>query len=79
MVSNTSITVNIGDINDNAPFFPRGPYNVSLSEVIGIGSPVIVVRGDDLDLNSILTYSIISGNDDGSFSIDRKLLFFFKF
>ena len=79
MVANTTVVINIGDINDNRPYFPKGPYNVSLSEVVGVGSPIIVVRGDDPDLNSILTYSIVGGNDDDTFSIDRKFYSMWSF
>ena len=72
MVSETTLVVSIGDINDNAPFFPAGPYVVPISEVARVGSPVVVIRADDLDLNSEFTYSIIAGNAEDKFYINCK-------
>ncbi|XP_072050702.1 cadherin-23-like [Amphiura filiformis] len=69
MISNTTITVNIGDINDNSPFFPDGPYMREVSEVAPVGSPVIVIVAEDLDLDSDLTYTIIGGNANDTFFI----------
>ncbi len=73
MVTNTTITINVDDINDNIPTFPDGPYIREVSEVAPVGSSVIVILAHDADLNSDLTYSIIGGNENETFFIHRKL------
>ncbi|TST98566.1 Cadherin-23 [Bagarius yarrelli] len=69
-----SLTVNIVDVNDNAPVVqsPRG-YNVSVSENVGGGTSVLRVVATDRDIgpNALLSYYITDGNQDLTFRMDR--------
>ncbi|XP_075932650.1 cadherin-23 isoform X2 [Anarhichas minor] len=69
-----SLTINILDINDNAPVIEsqRG-YNVSISENVGGGTSVLRVIATDEDIgpNAMLFYYITAGNQDLTFRMDR--------
>ena len=67
-----TLDIEIEDINDNAPTFDSRLYEVSISEVIGVGEVVYLFSAvdNDINANSNLTYSIIAGNDEGVFTID---------
>ncbi|XP_071951339.1 protocadherin Fat 4-like [Antedon mediterranea] len=69
----TSVIVNIVDINDNAPVFSLSTYEVSISESEPNGTSVVRISASDADYadNSYLTYTIISGNDQKIFSINH--------
>ena len=62
------------DVKDgsNAPEFERQSYAVSVSEDSPIGSTVTTVSATDADsgTNGEITYSIIAGNEDVTFSMD---------
>lgn len=70
------VIVHIQDENDNAPVFPQRAYCISLPErdQNKRGDPVYRVFAYDLDEgpNAEITYSIVDGNEDGKFFIDRK-------
>ncbi|XP_055358213.1 cadherin-23 isoform X2 [Betta splendens] len=69
-----SLTINILDVNDNAPVIQsqRG-YNVSISENVGGGTSVLRVMATDRDIgsNAMLFYYITNGNQDLTFRMDR--------
>uniref|UniRef100_A0A3Q3WPX5 Cadherin-23 n=1 Tax=Mola mola TaxID=94237 RepID=A0A3Q3WPX5_MOLML len=69
-----SLTINILDVNDNAPLIEnqRG-YNVSISENVGGGTSVLRVMATDQDIgpNAMLFYYITAGNQDLTFRMDR--------
>ncbi|XP_076851731.1 cadherin-23-like [Brachyhypopomus gauderio] len=69
-----SLTINIVDVNDNAPVIQslRG-YNVSISENVGGGTLVLRVVATDRDIgpNGLLSYYITDGNQDLTFRMDR--------
>ncbi|XP_037320872.2 cadherin-23 [Pungitius pungitius] len=69
-----SLTINILDVNDNAPVIEsqRG-YNVSISENVGGGTSVLRVIATDKDIgpNAMLFYYITAGNQDLTFRMDR--------
>ncbi|XP_072533494.1 cadherin-23 [Salminus brasiliensis] len=69
-----SLTINIVDVNDNAPVVQslRG-YNVSISENVGGGTSVLRVVATDRDIgpNGMLSYYITDGNQDLTFRMDR--------
>ncbi|MCG6154527.1 cadherin domain-containing protein [Rubinisphaera margarita] len=68
--------------NDGAAFlFGRGPVNnppevsdaaFTIDENTAAGSVVGTVNGSDPDVDDVVTYSIISGNDNGAFTIDPQ-------
>ncbi|XP_067663318.1 protocadherin Fat 1-like isoform X2 [Haliotis asinina] len=68
------VHVAIQDTNDNGPEFDQKEYNVSVSEVVPLNTPVTTVKAGDLDLgrNGEVEYSIASGNDGNMFNIDME-------
>ena len=72
----TTISVTVTDVNDNAPIFRPDTYSVHLREDIPVGRNVIRVLATDADQpntpNSIIAYSITSGNTDNAFRISSS-------
>ncbi|XP_030622122.1 protocadherin Fat 2 [Chanos chanos] len=68
------VIINITDINDNPPVFSRGDYSAEVGEDVSPGDVVMQVLADDLDggLNSLIHYSIVSGDPQQQFSIDPR-------
>lgn len=63
-----AMTVNVGDVNDNAPTLADATFN--LDEDALNGAAVGTMTGADADTVGALTYSITAGNNDGAFAID---------
>lgn len=66
------VTVSILDINDNPPVFEHREYTANLLEDVVVGTQVLRVQAvsRDTDTNGEISYSIISGNEHGMFSVD---------
>ncbi|KAM9311556.1 protocadherin alpha-C2-like [Gastrophryne carolinensis] len=66
-----NIEVEILDINDNAPKFPRNEYSLNISEsaVPGARFPIESAQDPDIGTNSIQTYKL---SDNDHFSLDLK-------
>ncbi|XP_039630288.1 protocadherin alpha-7-like isoform X18 [Polypterus senegalus] len=47
--ANMNITVQVGDVNDNAPVFTEEIYSVTLEENVPVGTLVVQVKASDLD------------------------------
>ncbi|ESO94055.1 hypothetical protein LOTGIDRAFT_104487 [Lottia gigantea] len=71
--STTNVHVQIQDTNDNEPKFKQNSYQTSISEVVPVNTPVIIINALDNDWgkNSEIIYSIVAGNTDGLFKIDE--------
>nr|KAF6460308.1 FAT atypical cadherin 1 [Molossus molossus] len=69
-----TVVVSVLDINDNPPVFEYREYGASVSEDVVTGTEVLQVyaASRDIEANADITYSIISGNEHGKFSIDSK-------
>ena len=67
-----TVTVVVGDVNDNAPVFSKTVYTADVKEGRFVGEFVILVTAYDADSlpNAMITYSITSGNTDNIFAID---------
>ncbi|XP_071484961.1 cadherin-23-like [Diadema antillarum] len=65
-----TVVINIEDINDNDPVFTRPVYTAPVPESHPPGEVIVTVVANDPDGNSDLTYSIIDGNQNGTFIID---------
>ena len=67
----TTVTVNVIDVNDNAPAFLGTPYVAVIKENAGTGTPVINVNATDSDSGPAgkVKYFIISGNIRNAFAI----------
>ncbi|XP_039987657.1 protocadherin-16 [Xiphias gladius] len=69
--SEANLTVLVDDVNDNAPIFTQDLYQVTVSEHLPAGSPVITVTATDRDSgeNGKITYRVKSSTR-GAFYID---------
>lgn len=65
------LTVKVKDVNDNRPQFEKVDCVGHVSRNIGIGSEIITLSAIDFDSGNIITYQIVSGNEDGCFTIDK--------
>ncbi|CAD5114116.1 DgyrCDS3263 [Dimorphilus gyrociliatus] len=67
-----TVTVNVGDVNDNDPYFLNLPYTKNLYENTTVGSTVFDVDANDKDSynNGKLQYEIVSGNTNFDFTLD---------
>ncbi|XP_053314421.1 protocadherin-23 [Spea bombifrons] len=72
--SSVTIFISIIDSNDNSPVFENTEYHVSVKEHHPVNSGVATVSATDFDTgnNGQITYSIVSGNDGGFFTIDEE-------
>uniref|UniRef100_A0A8C6IZL5 Uncharacterized protein n=1 Tax=Melopsittacus undulatus TaxID=13146 RepID=A0A8C6IZL5_MELUD len=70
--STSSLIVSVLDINDNPPVFEHREYSANVSEDILVGTEVLQIyaASRDIEANAEITYSIVSGNEHGKFSID---------
>uniref|UniRef100_A0A671VQ47 FAT atypical cadherin 3 n=1 Tax=Sparus aurata TaxID=8175 RepID=A0A671VQ47_SPAAU len=68
----TMVTIELMDVNDNAPAFSQDIYNVLVSEDASIGQSITRVSAEDLDsqVNGRITYSILKGDRSNQFWID---------
>nr|XP_010336471.1 protocadherin gamma-B2 isoform X13 [Saimiri boliviensis boliviensis] len=62
--SSTSVTLRIGDVNDNAPVFHQASYTVHVAENNPPGASIAQVSASDLDLglNGQVSYSIVASD-----------------
>ncbi|XP_060751945.1 protocadherin Fat 3 [Tachysurus vachellii] len=70
--TSTIISIEVMDVNDNAPFFSEEIYNVLVSEDTAIGQTITRLLAEDLDsqVNGRITYSILRGDQGNQFWID---------
>ncbi|XP_017769468.1 PREDICTED: fat-like cadherin-related tumor suppressor homolog isoform X4 [Nicrophorus vespilloides] len=64
------LTVRVKDVNDNRPQFEKIDCHGHIPRYVPIGSEIITLSAIDFDAGNIISYRIISGNEDGCFSID---------
>ena len=72
--STATVTVIVGDVNDNRPFFERNFYNYTFYEDVSVGTNLFKIEAKDYDVgwNAQISYEIIFGNDDGTFDLDKS-------
>ncbi|XP_078719353.1 protocadherin Fat 4 [Lampetra fluviatilis] len=75
LTSTATLTVTVGDANDNAPRFPRREYEAGIAEDEPPGTEVLRVSAWDPDegANGELRYDIASGDPTGDFRLDPVL------
>ncbi|KAM3868566.1 protocadherin Fat 3 [Diretmus argenteus] len=68
----TMVTIELMDVNDNAPTFSQGIYNVLVSEDASVGQTITRLLAEDPDsqVNGRITYSILKGDRSNQFWID---------
>lgn len=71
-----NIAVRVWDVNDNSPVFRQKSYYASIAENLSLNPPatILQVQADDKDDEEAGTvkYTLKSGNDDNSFSLDAN-------
>ncbi|XP_028271337.1 protocadherin Fat 1a isoform X3 [Parambassis ranga] len=74
LLSLCQVVVSVLDINDNPPVFEHREYTATVSEDVAVGTQVLRVQAAsrDTDDNGEISYSIISGNEHGMFSVDPR-------
>ncbi|XP_069545867.1 protocadherin-23 [Brachyistius frenatus] len=70
--STQTLTVEVGDVNDQAPVFSQAIYNASVAENRDPGEPVVRVSATDKDSeeNAVVWYSLLAGPGYELFSIN---------
>ncbi|EDV25061.1 uncharacterized protein TRIADDRAFT_25152, partial [Trichoplax adhaerens] len=74
LIALVPVRIQITDVNDKAPVFDKNKYIQHVPENVPIGTEILQVHATDLDRsrrNSIITYSIISGNNYGLFEMNN--------
>ena len=71
--SSFNVTIEITDVNDNAPQFSASRFTANVTEHADIGTRVIRVTATDIDSgsNGEIVYSIVRGNVNGAFAINN--------
>ncbi|OAD62219.1 Fat-like cadherin-related tumor suppressor like protein [Eufriesea mexicana] len=64
------LRVKLRDVNDNRPQFERIDCTGHVPRYVPIGSEIITVSAIDFDAGNIISYRIVSGNEDGCFALD---------
>lgn len=72
ITADTIVKVTVTDINDNLPVATAQPFQATITPNFPIGSIISKISATDLDLSSVFTYTITSGNTRGLFSIDSS-------
>ena len=72
LVGFTRITVQLMDVNDNAPKFESNPYRVSVAENAALGSSIVQVAARDVDSggSADISYSFDDRSGGSVFAID---------
>lgn len=66
------LTIHVTDANDNDPIFIRDKYTAIIDEGSLKFEPPLKVKATDGDVTSVITYSIIDGNQENLFTIDSR-------
>ncbi|CDW53423.1 Cadherin domain containing protein [Trichuris trichiura] len=72
LISAARLEIELLDINDNAPSFAVEDIIMSIPCEMAPGIPFAILSAVDMDINSDLTYQIVS-DDTGMFHVDAKL------
>lgn len=73
----TSVELHVEDVNNCAPCFTKVLYNLSVSEDASVGESVLLFSAIDCDWtreNTLVEYSIISGNAENLFSVETSVM-----
>lgn len=64
------LKIRVRDVNDNRPQFEKVECSGNVQRYVSIGTEVITLSAIDFDAGSIISYRLISGNEDGCFALD---------
>ncbi|XP_069502351.1 cadherin-related family member 4 [Ambystoma mexicanum] len=63
------ITINVQDINDNPPICNPPYYYRTIYSTLSMTTPIVTLACEDVDINSVLSYSIVGGNINNRFQL----------
>lgn len=68
------VAISVLDINDNPPVFEHREYTATVSEDVTVGTQLLRVQAAsrDSEAGGEISYSIVSGNEHGMFSVDPR-------
>ncbi|XP_075054561.1 protocadherin-16 [Mixophyes fleayi] len=78
LASFVTVQILLMDVNDHSPTFPQQQYTASVPEDLPLGSTILILEATDADLspeNSILDYTILSGNVGNVFQVQSGVRF----
>ena len=67
------MTVSVRDVNDNRPQFERVGCHGKVARTTPIGAELLTLSAIDFDVGNTVSYRIVSGNEDGCFSLDSNI------
>ena len=70
--SELQVAISVKDVNDNRPQFERVACSGRVPRWTAIGSELITLSAVDFDRGNTVSYRIVSGNEDGCFSLDTS-------
>ncbi|XP_054989208.1 protocadherin Fat 3 isoform X2 [Sorex araneus] len=68
--SEVNVTVRLDNLNDNRPLFEQAACQGTLPPDFPVGAHIAAVSAIDIDELALVKYKIISGNEQGFFSLD---------
>ncbi|KAL0273341.1 UNVERIFIED_CONTAM: hypothetical protein PYX00_006035 [Menopon gallinae] len=66
------VRIKLKDINDNRPQFEKVDCSGHVPRYLPIGSEILTLSAIDFDADNIISYRLISGNEDNCFSLDSN-------
>ncbi|CAH1776950.1 unnamed protein product [Owenia fusiformis] len=70
--SETILKIQLKDVNDNRPRFQQHGCRGYLSREALLGTELITISAIDFDIGNLISYRILSGNDDNCFTLDES-------
>lgn len=64
------LKIRVQDVNDNRPQFERVDCVGSVHRYVAIGTDILTLTAIDFDADSVISYRMVSGNEDGCFNLD---------
>lgn len=64
------LKIRVRDVNDNRPQFEKINCSGHVPRYLKIGSEIITLSAIDFDAGNIISYRLVSGNEDNCFSLD---------
>ena len=55
----TTVTINVEDVNDKRPRFEKETNTMYVSESLPVGEPVLTLLAEDVDRNALLEFDIV--------------------
>eukprot|EP00794_Sanderia_malayensis_P015994 gene15994-17605_t len=70
LTTTSVVYVNVTNIDEHPLTFASAPTQATVSEMASVSAYVAQVKATDADKNTVISYSITSGNQAGTFTID---------